>query len=38
MHFSSAYYFVMIFSLLVIQQRQFEFIAYQLKEPAKIQT
>lgn len=28
MHFSSAYYFAMIFSLLVIQQRLFEFIAY----------
>ena len=28
MHFSSAYYFVMIFSLFVIQQRLFEFIAY----------
>ena len=28
MHFSSAYYFVTIFSLLVIQQRLFEFIAY----------
>ena len=28
MHFLSAYYFVMIFSLLVIQQKLFEFIAY----------
>jgi len=37
MHFLSVYYFVMISSLLVIQQRLFEFITY-LKEPAKIQT